>query len=215
MLGAEAGEGHPREEGVPSGRYVVMDGSGEPVGTEDFRCAPGPAGWRYVADIETRVPRPHREHLDLVVDAAWRPVRCRIETGEHRILLERGERWSGQRDGGSVELPRDELPDLDHLSPSFNAVTANRLGATADVEVLFLAPVTLEPRIEPQRYELLVREEDVATPVGTFRAARWRHTALRTGFTRELWVAGDVVVRYADVFELVAYEPGASGAVPR
>ena len=202
------------EEGrLPSGRYVVMDGAGNPVGTEDFRCAPGPAGWRYVADIQTRVPEPHREHIDLVVDAAWRPVRCRIETGEHRILLERRDGWSGQRDGGPVALPRVDLPDLDYLSPCFNAATANRLGATAEVEVLFLSPVTLEPRVEPQRYEPL-GEEEVETPVGAFRAVRWRYTALRTGFTRDLWVAGELVVRYADLFELVAYDPGATGPVP-
>lgn len=129
------------EEGrLPSGRYVVMDGAENPVGTEDFRCAPGPAGWRYVADIQTR------------------------------------------------------------------------LGATAEIEVLFLSPVTLEPRVEPQRYEPL-GEEEVETPVGAFRAVRWRSTALRTGFTRDLWVAGELVVRYADVFELVAYDP-ATGPVP-
>lgn len=190
-----------------------MDGTGNPVGTEDFRCAPGPAGWRYVADIQTRVPEPHRERLDLVVDEAWRPVRCRVETGEHRILLERGQRWSGERDGEPVVLPRDDLPDLDHLSPCFNAVTANRLGATGEVEVLFLAPVALEPRVEPQRYELL-GEEEVATPVGTFRARRFRYTALRSGWSRDLWVAGDVVVRFADLFELASYDPGATGPVP-
>ncbi len=88
-----------------------MDGEGNAVGTEEFRCAPGPMGWRYFAD--------------------------------------------------------------------------------------------------------LLGDDEVATPVGRFAAARWRYTALSSGWSRDLWVAADVVVRYEDVFELEWYEPGASGPVPR
>ena len=31
---------------MPVGRYTVMDGEGNRVGTEEFRCAPGLAGGR-------------------------------------------------------------------------------------------------------------------------------------------------------------------------
>jgi hypothetical protein len=64
-----------------------------------------------------------------------------------------------------------------------------------------------------QRYELRQREI-VDTPAGRFVAARWRYTAIRSGWTSELWVAGDVVVRYDRAFELIAYEPGPTGPVP-
>lgn len=37
----------------------------------------------------------------------------------------------------------------------------------------------------------------------------------RTGWTRSLWVAGDLVVSYEGLFELAAYEPGQSGPFPR
>jgi hypothetical protein len=104
--------------------------------------------------------------------------------------------------------------ELDYASPAFNAVTANRLPGTAEFDVVFLEPGTCEPVPERQRYELL-GEEDVDTPAGRFAARRWRFTALSTGWTRDVWVAGDVVVRYESLYELEAYEPGASGVPVR
>lgn len=200
---------------MPQGRYVVMDGDGNAVGTEDFRCAPGPAGWRYFAEISTRVPSPHREIVDLAVDASWRPVRTRIETGSHRLVLTaEGTELRGELDAEAVSAPWGPDRHLDYLSPAYNAVTANRLDATAEIDVVFVEPVTCALREERQRYVLL-GDEDVATPVGRFAARRWRFTALSTGWTRDLWVAADVVVRYEALFELEAYEPGASDAIAR
>jgi hypothetical protein len=54
----------------------------------------------------------------------------------------------------------------------------------------------------------------VLTPVGTFDATRWRYTALSSGWTADLWVAGDVVVKYERLFDLEWYDPGASGVTP-
>jgi hypothetical protein len=205
---------------VPSGRYSVRGRSGDVVGTEDFRCAPGPMGWRYVSEIERDEPSPHRETVDVVVDASWRIVRTRIETGSHATLLEaRGDALEGIRDGHKVEMAWGPEMHLDYLSPAFNAITARRLeetssvGAAREVDVLFLEPVTLEPVPMRQRYELIGRES-VETPSGTFLAARWGYTALATGWTSDLWVADDVVVRYDRAFELISYEAGASGPFP-
>lgn len=196
---------------MPLGRYTVMDGEGKPVGTEDFRCAPGPMGWRYFSDIETTDPEPHHEIVDLAVDSGWRPVRTRIDTGSHEILLSaEADRLTGFRDRRPVEMPWGTDTELDYLSPAFNAVTANRLGRTAEFDVVFLEAVTCEARIERQRYEQ-IGDEDVETPVGRFEGQRWRYTALSTGWTRDLWVAGDIVVRYEGLYELESYEPGASG----
>lgn len=192
-----------------------MDGNGNPVGTEEFRCAPGPAGWRYFSTIETSDPEPHRETVDLVVDDRWLPVRLRVDTGFHRIDLAAEEtRLTGVRDGEPVEIPWKRRLDLDYLSPSFNAVTANRLGRTEEIEVVFFDPVTCEPHLEGQRYELLSEEDMVETPVGRFAASRWQYTGLRSGFTRQLWVAGDVVVAYPGLFELAAFDPGPRGPFP-
>jgi hypothetical protein len=199
---------------VPSGRYSVRGRSGDVVGTEDFRCAPGPMGWRYVSEIERDEPTPHRETVDVVVDASWRIVRTRIETGSHALLLEaRGDSLEGIHDGQKVEMAWGPEMHLDYLSPAFNAITAQRLDGTSEIDVLYLAPVTLDPVSMRQRYEL-IRRESVETPSGTFLAARWGYTALTTGWTSDLWVADDVVVRYDRAFELISYEPGASGPFP-
>lgn len=199
---------------MPSGRYSVRGRSGQVVGAEDFRCAPGPMGWRYVSEIERDEPEPHREMVDVVVDASWRIVRTRIETGSHATLLEaRGDALEGVRDGHEVEMAWGPEMHLDYLSPAFNAITAQRLEGTSEIDVLFLEPVTLELVPMRQRYELIGRES-VETPSGTFLAARWGYTALATGWTSDLWVADEVVVRYDRAFELISYEPGASGPFP-
>lgn len=199
---------------MPQGRYVVMDGEGNAVGTEDFRSAPGPAGWRYFSEIATREPTPHREIVDLVVEGSWRPVRVRIATSSHDLLLTaEGDALRGSLDGQIVTTRWGPEWHLDYLSPAFNAVTANRLDRTTEIDVVFLEPVTCAPVEERQRYELL-GEDEVATPVGRFAARRWRYTALSSGWSGDLWVAGDVVVRYEGLFELEEYEPGASGPRP-
>ncbi|HEY3023841.1 MAG TPA: hypothetical protein VGK11_09420, partial [Actinomycetota bacterium] len=150
---------------MPIGRYTVMDGDGNAVGTEDFRSAPGPAGWRYFSDIQTTLPQPHHEVVDLVADSGRRLVRTRIDTGSHEILLmAEGERLTGYRDGVAVELAWGPDVELDYASPAYNVVTANRLGSrTTEFDVVFLQPVTCQPVVERQRYEHL-GQEDVATP---------------------------------------------------
>jgi hypothetical protein len=199
---------------MPVGRYRVMDGEGHSVGTEEFRCAAGPAGWRYFSQVETVVPHPHREVIDLAVDAAWRPVRLRIETGEHSLYAAvEGGRLLGRRDSEELDLPFPSSMEIDYFSPCFNAVTANRLRDTTEIDVLFLEPYTCEPVPERQRYEPL-GDEEVSTPVGRFAAQRWRYTSLRAGWTALFWAAADIVVAYEGLFELEELEPGPAGPFP-
>jgi hypothetical protein len=199
---------------VPSGRYAVRGRSGDVVGTEDFRCAAGPVGWRYFSEIQRDEPTPHGEIVDVVVDDAWRIVRARIETGEHSIVLEpRDDSLIGRRDGEEIQIAWGPDMHLDYLTPAMNAITAMRLDASAEIDVVYLEPVSLEPTLVRQRYELLGTDL-VATLVGRFESERWRYTAIETGWTSELWVAGDVVVRYDRAFELISYEQGATGPVP-
>jgi hypothetical protein len=199
---------------MPVGRYTVQDGDGRPVGTEEFRCAPGPSGWRYVATIATSDPEPHREVVDLVVDDGWRPVRVRIDSGDHQALLSvEGDRLTGHRDGEPIEMPFGPEVEIDYLSPCFNAVTARRLDRTEEIDVVYLEPVTIEPGRARQRYER-GDEGDVNTPVGRFRARKWTYTSLDSGWSRPFWMAGDIVVRFQGLFELEEYEPGSSGPFP-
>ena len=195
---------------MPLGRYTVLGDDGTPVGTEEFRCAPGPMGWRYFSEVQTD----HREIVDVAVDADWRIARVRIDTGDHDILLEpRGDVLTGYRDRREIEIPYGSADHLDYFTPATNAITVRRLDDTAEIEVVYLEPVTLAPSRVRQRYERL-GVEIVATPVGRFEADRWRFTDIASGWTADLWVAGDVVVAYERLFELGWYEPGANGARP-
>jgi hypothetical protein len=196
---------------VPQGRYTVRDGEGTVVGNEDFRCAPGPMGWRYFSEVDTSDPEPHHETIDIAVDAGWRIARLRIDTGTHDILLEpRGDFLIGYRDATPIEIPYGPDLHLDYFTPATNAITCKRLETTAELDVVYLSPVTLEPERVRQRY---VRHEDeeAITPVGRFDATRWSFTDVESGWTADLWMSGDVVVRYEGLFELERYEPGASG----
>ncbi len=195
---------------MPTGRYTVLGDDGADVGAEDFRCAPGPMGWRYFSDIRTD----HHEIVDIAVDRDWRVARIRIDTGEHDILLEpRGDTLAGYRDRREIEIPYGPDQHVDYFTPATNAITCRRLTATAEIDVVYLEPVTLEPTIVRQRYELQGGDR-VVTPVGTFEATRWTFTSRDSGWTADLWVAGDTVVRYDRLFTLEGYEPGTSGAEP-
>jgi hypothetical protein len=197
---------------MPQGRYIVLGDDGKPVGTESFRCAPGPMGWRYFSDVDTTDPSPHREVIDVVVDSEWHVARVRIDTGEHDLLLEpRGEVLAGYRNGREIEIEYGPDVHLDYFTPATNAVTTKRLTGTSEIAVVSLAPVTLEPSRTEQRYELRGTEQ-VDTPAGRFEADRWTLTALDSGWTSDLWVAGDTVVAYDRLFEMAWYEAGASGA---
>lgn len=199
---------------MPVGVYRVMDGEGREVGTEEFRTARAPAGWRYFSTIRTSVPQPHTETVDVVVDGEGSIVRTHLSTGAADLLLEaRGDVLAGKRDGEAIELPWGPDRHLDYLSPVFNAISAARLGGTAEIDVLYLDPVTCEPRDMRQRYEWL-GEQRAVTRVGDFEAGAWRYTSLESGWSRPLWVAGDVVVAFETLFELIEYEPGQTGPFP-
>lgn len=199
---------------MPTGTYRVLDGAGTPVGTEEFRSGTAPSGWRYVSTISTREPSPHIETVDLVVDADSRPVRCHIDTGSHILrLAAEGGLLAGSLDGAPIEEAWGAGTHLDYLSPCFNAATGGRLDETAEIDVVYIEAVTCEIRRVRQRYEWLGREE-AATPVGRFEADAWRYTALDSGWSRRLWIAGTIVVAYEDLFELVEYRPGQTGPFP-
>ncbi len=196
---------------MPAGTYSIVGDDGAQVGTEDFRCAPGPMGWRYFSEIDTAEHGQHHETFDVVVDADWRIARVRIDTGAHRLLLEPGDGvLTGWRDQQPLEVAWAPEDHLDYLTPATNLITTKRLTGTTEIEVVFIEPFTLLPVRDRQRYELQGGEK-VDTPVGRFDAVRWTYTSLDSGWTGDLWVAGDTLVRYDGIFALQRYEPGASG----
>ncbi|MGZ4143671.1 MAG: hypothetical protein ACXVPP_00750 [Actinomycetota bacterium] len=192
---------------MPSGLYRLFDADGVPRGTEQFRCAPGPAGWRYFSTVQDVHGT---TNVDLSVDAAWRPVRVRIQTHEHHLILTaRG----GLLDDEKLPVDLDPaVATVDFPSPCFPLASARRLDGTAEIEALTIDPDSLMPHVERHRFEAGAKET-VSTPVGRFAARAWRHIAPRPRFSRALWIAGDVVVASSGL-ELAAYDRGGAGPTP-
>lgn len=189
---------------MPSGLYRLAGGTG----TEQFRCAPGPMGWRYFSTVQDGRGT---TNVDLSVDAGWRPVRVRIQTPEHHLILTaRGSILDDEQLDAAFD---PETQTVDFPSPCFPLATARRLGASGEIEAISLDPETLLTSTEVHRYEA-GDEEVISTPVGRFGARAWRHVAPRPRFSRALWIAGDVIIA-GDNLELTAYDPGGQGPQPR
>src|SRR5436190_7481503 len=199
---------------MPAGRYTLLNDRGGPAGTESFRSAPGPAGWRYVGEFDSTEPVRHGT-VDVVAGADWGIVRIRVDLGEHSLLLEtRNGALVGERDGSLLEINFAPEFDVDYLTTATKVTAARRLGGSGELTVAYIDPITLVPEPLRQRYTLLSSVDDVRTPVGLFRAERWRYED-ESGFSADLWLAGDTVVAYEGLFELETYDPGATGARPR
>ena len=118
----------------------------------------GPAGGGTTAGQAATGPKT----IHLAVDASYRPVRTRIDTGAHEILLiAEGGRLAVVRDRTSVQVtcgPETQLvgePDNGVVGHPALAVPVGRYGATEEVEVevgaldLQLPQVGLEP-VQPE-----------------------------------------------------------------
>ena len=201
---------------MPAGTYTVFGDEGRPVGTEEFRTAPGIAGSRWFSTIRFSDPAAGEEIVDLSVDEDWRPMRLRIGTGEHHLILQRSAQgFHGARDAQRLQI--GPVADFYYRSPGFNAATANRLMTenltTADLEVTWVEAGSLALHTSQQRYERL-GEGELRTRVGRFAAVRWRYTDLNSGWTGELWTGGAIVLSYPGVVELAEYDPVGAGPFP-
>ena len=123
----------------------------------------------------------------------------------------------GFRDRRPIEIAYGPDVHLDYFTPTTNAITTHRLTGTAEIDVVYLEPVALEPSRVRQRYELVgdervgdARGRRSTRPAGASRA----RVGLGPEWTSDLWVAGDIVVRYERLFELEWLDPGATGPRP-
>ncbi|GAA3240147.1 hypothetical protein [Actinocorallia longicatena] len=176
---------------MPRGAYVHLKSGRE----ERFQCAPGPAGWRYVA-----------EGVDLAVDSRWRPARLQLGAGERVIrggALGRELLWV--RDG--VEHSAEALGFLGE-SPCFLVAVARSLGLEAgefrDVPLVAFEGGSLAARTVRQRWTLVSVEEH-ATELGGLPVQQWAVTDLETAEQEEFHLAGDVVLA-AEGIELASLE---------
>ena len=194
---------------MPLGRYTVLGDDGAPVGTEEFRCAPGPMGWRYFSEVQTD----HHEIVDVAVDRDWRIARVRIDTGEHDILLEpRGDALAGYRDRREIEIAYGPEMHLDYFTPATNAITVAASTGTAEIDVVYLEPVTLEPTRSASATSL--HGPRTSRPrLGRSPATRWTFTDAGLGLDSRPVGRGRHRRRLRALFTLEEYEPGGSHGV--
>ncbi|WP_106397586.1 hypothetical protein [Actinocorallia populi] len=170
---------------MPRGAYLHLS-SGV---VEEFQCAPGPAGWRYVAP-----------GVDLTVDSRWRPARLELKTSSWTL---RG--GSAGRDllwvRGDREHSAEALAFLG-ASPAFLIAIARSLrlapGAFATLPLVEITGESLATRTTTHRWTL-VSVESHPTDLGPLPVETWQTTDLETAETTGFHLAGDVVLAAPDL----------------
>ena len=169
---------------MPRGTYRWGSGA-----VEEFSCAPGPAGWRWVSS------GPHGR-LDLTLDGTGRQLRVKLAAG--------GWVLRGGVSGGTTTWVR---ADAEHSaaaagftgpSPGLLLAVARGLrldpGAPTRVRLVAVTGPALATRVVDESWELL--ETSLHGPL---QVSRYRVTPLDTGEPYELHATPDVLLTGPDV----------------
>jgi hypothetical protein len=175
---------------VPTGTYLLSGHDG-PEAVERFSCAPGPAGWRYVAERADPATGSALGRLDLTVDAGGRTVRLLAEAG--------GWELRGGSLGAEVLWRRGDAEraapaaGFTGTSPAYAVATARLLGlAVGERRRVALVAVTdpaLATRSVDEGWALTGVEQRDGVDV-----ARYEVADLATGDRRVVHLAGDLVL---------------------
>jgi hypothetical protein len=180
---------------VPIGAYLHHDGESDGV-VEEFHCAAGPSGWRYVASTADG------GRIDLTVDSRWHQIRVELACG--------GWLLRGGVSGADTIWLRAAADDLSRAeehsaraagfsarSPGLLVATARRLrlavGAAARVRLVAVTEPVLGTVLLDQEWALagIVEHETGGEPLPV---EHYRITDLATGTTELLYLAGDVAL---------------------
>ncbi|MCX5397397.1 hypothetical protein [Streptomyces sp. NBC_00102] len=186
---------------MPRGRYSLHDPHDRtPLGEEHFHCAPGPSGWRYVAQRTT----PSGDHLgstDLALDELGRPIRLELHAGGWQIrgaALE-GVTWVRTDPTGADPAEGNvRAHAFSGTSPAFLVAVTRLLRLTPDSPetrirlVTFTDPV-LAPLTVDQSWALMDSEAH-ATDNGPLLVDTYQVSDLNTGERHTVHLAGDVVL---------------------
>ena len=195
---------------VPTGSYLHVDPvEGSPVAVEEFSCAAGPVGWRYVATVHDPDGR-QTGGIDLTLDGGGRQVRLVVTAGGWELrggvagretLWVRRPAGPGGRDGGAAgpgAVERAEVAaGFAGRSPAFLVAAARLLrlaaGSRARLRLVEVADPALGTRVVEQGWSLDA-VTSYPTETGPLPLARYRVTDLSIGEARVVHLAGDVVV---------------------
>jgi hypothetical protein len=186
---------------MPRGRYSLHDlHDHTPLGEEHFQCAPGPSGWRYVAQ-RTTPSGDHAGSIDLALDELGRPIRLELNAASWQV---RGAAIDGvtwvRTDPTGTHATEGNAPAhaFTGTSPAFLIATARLLGLTpasppTRVRLVALTDPVLAPRTLDQSWTLL-NSEAHATDNGPLNVDEYQVTALDTGEQQAVHISGDVVL---------------------
>ncbi len=176
---------------MPSGAYRYDDGT-----VEDFQCAPGPAGWRYVGNTADG------GRVDVAADSRWRPARLEMRAGGW--LLRGGVSGSdaiwmraGADDFAGAAEHRTSAMGFFGRSPGLLVATARSLrlavGASARTRLVEVTEPVLATRTVDLEWTLV--EEGVHDAFGAaITVQHHRITDLATGMSTELHLSADLVL---------------------
>ncbi|MGX1634610.1 hypothetical protein ACWGUL_11180 [Streptomyces albidoflavus] len=188
---------------MPKGRYSLHDPHDHtPLAEEHFHCAPGPHGWRYVAQVTT--PAPENDHLgsvDLTLDDLGRPLRLELHSGGWQVrggALE-GVTWV-RTDPTGEEATEGTVAahTFTGNSPAFLVATARLLRLTTTspptrVRLVSFTGQALAPRTLDQQWALRSSETH-ATDNGPLTVDEYLVGDVETGEQHTVHLAGDVIL---------------------
>jgi len=186
---------------VPRGLYSLRDHDGAVVAYERFSCAPGPAGWRYHAQVLASDGRTPAGLVDVTTDATGRQIRVEVRAGGWTVrggVV--GEETVWVRTGPSGEDGGEDATravGFTGRSPGFLVAVARlvglRPGASSRVRLVSLAdPATAPPTVDVT-WSLTTVEEH-PTEGGPLPVERYETADLAGGRRAVVHLVGDVVV---------------------
>ncbi|MGX1839874.1 hypothetical protein [Streptomyces diastaticus] len=206
---------------MPKGRYSLHDPHDHtPLAEEHFHCAPGPHGWRYVAQLTAHtpasgthahgtgpaVPDPadgpeHLGSVDLTLDDLGRPLRLELHSGGWQV---RGGALDGvtwvRTDPVGEEATEGTVAAhaFTGNSPVFLVATARLLRLTTTspptrVRLVSFTGQALAPRTLDQQWALRTSETH-ATDNGPLTVDEYLVGDVETGEQHTVHLAGDVVL---------------------
>ena len=202
---------------MPRGLYSLRDQDGTVVAYERFSCAPGPAGWRYNAQLLGPDGRTPTGLVDVTTDAAGLQIRVEVRAGGWVV---RGGVAGGEtvwvRTGASGEdTGEDTAPAAGFTgrSPGFLVAVARRLGLRAGASSRLRLVALTDPALAPVPVEVawsLTAVEQYPTEVGPLPVERYETADLASGQRATVHLAGDVVLAATGV-ELDALDTPPTG----
>jgi len=186
---------------VPRGLYSLRSHDGAVVGYERFSCAPGPAGWRYNAQVLAPDGRTPAGLVDVTTDAAGRQIRVEVRAGGWIV---RGGVVGGEtvwvRTGASGEDRGEDTARAAGFvgrSPGFLVAVTRLLGlrpgASSQVRLVSLIDPASAPLIIDVAWSLTTVEEH-PTENGPLPVERYETADLDGGRPAVVHLVGDVVL---------------------